>query len=183
LPSLGGSNPDITVLGVGNGAWSINNHGVIAGQSTLLSNTVWHPVLWRRGRIADLGVLPGDLVGAALEINNRNEVVGASISAPGPSSGNPRAFLWRNGVMTDLNSLVPPNSPLHLLTAFAINDSGEIVGFGVNQAGDLHGFLAKPCDENSRRWDSDDTRAAKHIPPVLSEHARSLLMEYWLRRH
>jgi probable HAF family extracellular repeat protein len=48
--------------------------------------------------------------------------------------------------MTDLNDLIPSNSPLHLLTAFGINDVGEIVGFGVTNTGDLHAFLATPCD-------------------------------------
>jgi probable HAF family extracellular repeat protein len=60
-------------------------------------------------------------------------------------NGNPRAFLWKDGRMTDLNELVPANSPLHLLTAFGINDAGEIAGFGVTGSGDLHAFLATPC--------------------------------------
>lgn len=182
LPNLGGLAPDTTVLGVGNVAEAINNHGIIAGQSTLPNNKVWHPVLWENDKISDLGVLPGDLVGAALNINDRGEVVGASISAPGPSSGNPRAFLWRNGVMTDLNTLIPANSPLYLLTAFAINDSGEIVGFGVNEDGDLHAFLAKPCPENSRTCDDASAPVAKRNV-TLSERARTMLLQYWLRRH
>jgi hypothetical protein len=33
-------------------------------------------------------------------------------------------------VMTDLNSLVPPNSPLYLLMAQVINSRGEIAGLG-----------------------------------------------------
>ena len=96
----------------------------------------------------DLGVLPGDLVGAGLNMNNRGEIVGASVSAPGLATGKQRAFLWRNGVMSDLNTLVQKDAPLYLLTAFAINDSGEIAGFGVvttgASAGEIHGFLAPP---------------------------------------
>jgi probable HAF family extracellular repeat protein len=64
----------------------------------------------------DLGVLPGDFVAAGFGMNNAGEVVGSSVSAPGVAAGNPRAFLWRNGVMTDLNMLAP-NSPLYLLIA------------------------------------------------------------------
>ena len=50
----------------------------------------------------------------------------------------------------DLNSLIPgpPFSPLFLLQAFGINDRGEITGEGVTSDGELHGFLAVPCDDN-----------------------------------
>ncbi len=33
--------------------------------------------------------------------------------------------------MTDLNTLVPADSPLYLLFADSVNSSGEIAGFGV----------------------------------------------------
>ena len=47
-------------------------------------------------------------------------------------TGAPRAFLRRNGVMLDLNTLLPANSPIYALVAQLINSSGEIAGFGVN---------------------------------------------------
>jgi hypothetical protein len=50
--------------------------------------------------------------------------------------------------MTDLNSLVPPNSPLYLLHGYGINSAGEIVGFGATSAGEIHGFLAIPTHLN-----------------------------------
>jgi hypothetical protein len=58
--------------------------------------------------------------------------------------GNPRAFLWENGVITDLNTLVPANSPLYLLTGFSSNSRGEIAGFGVTTDGEIHAYLASP---------------------------------------
>lgn len=183
LPNLGGSAPDTTVLGPGNLAFAINNHGIIAGQSALSNNTTFHPVLWQDEIIADLGVLPGDLVGASLDLNNRGDVVGASVSAPGPATGNPRAFLWQNGVMTDLNTLVPADSPLYLLTAFAINDSGDIVGFGATEDGDLHGFLATLCHESSSTC-SGSSNTAERIGRQrvgLSENARNILLRSGLR--
>jgi probable HAF family extracellular repeat protein len=185
LPSLGGSAPDTSVLGAGNFACAINNHGVAAGQATLHDNKTWHPVLWQDGIISDLGVLPGDLVGIAAGINNRGEVVGASVSAPGPASGNPRAFVWRDGVMTDLNTLVPAGS-LYLLTASAVNDSGEIVGFGATEDGDLHAFLATPCHGSSGSCGSSSTTATTQSGArrkvVLSERARQMLFQSGLRR-
>jgi probable HAF family extracellular repeat protein len=76
----------------------------------------------------------------ALGINDRGEVVGASLDA----NFSPRAFLWENGVMTDLNTITPASSGLYLLLAESINSSGEIVGIGATNAGEIHGFLATP---------------------------------------
>ena len=91
----------------------------------------------------DLGTLPGDSASLALGINDKGEVVGASLDA----SFNPRAILWENGPMTDLNTLVAANpSGLYLLIAESINSSGEIAGLAVTRTGELHGFLATPAD-------------------------------------
>jgi hypothetical protein len=50
--------------------------------------------------------------------------------------------------MSDLNALIPANSSMYLITAFSINDEGQIAGFGVvtsgPEAGEVHGFLATP---------------------------------------
>jgi hypothetical protein len=46
--------------------------------------------------------------------------------------------------MSDLNALVPADSPFYMMTACAISDIGEIAGFGVTNSGDLHAFLAYP---------------------------------------
>jgi probable HAF family extracellular repeat protein len=194
LGNLGGtSNP--AVLAVGNTALSINNRGQVSGVSALPEITgtgcpgvpqnplcfPFHPFLWTRDAgMQDLGVLPGDFVGAGLAINNQGEVVGPSFSAPGPTSGSPRAFLWQNGVMSDLNTLVPADSPLYLLLADGINDAGEIAGFGVNTAtGDIHAFLASPCDRNHAvtGWCKDDSAGAERPRPDLSENSRLQLQK------
>jgi len=180
LPSLGGAAPDVKVLGAGNVAFAINGHGIVAGQATLSNNTTFHPVLWQDGVIADLGVLAGDLVGAALAINSIGDVVGASVSAPGPATGNPRAFIWRNGTMTDLNLIAAGATPLYLLTAFGISDNGEIVGFGATPAGELHAFLATPCQSGVGSCSSNITGAAT-VAPRLSERTRKTLLRLGLR--
>jgi hypothetical protein len=46
--------------------------------------------------------------------------------------------------MTDLNTLIPADSPLYLVVAFEINDAGEIAGLGMTGTGQLHAFLATP---------------------------------------
>jgi probable HAF family extracellular repeat protein len=202
LGNLGGtSNP--AVLGAGNVAFVINNRGQVTGVSALPESMStecpgvplnpacfpFHPFLWTRETgMRDLGVLPGDLVGAGLGMNNLGEVVGPSFTAPGAATGNPSAFLWRNGVMTDLNTLVPADSPLYLLIAYGINDAGQIAGFGVNTTtGDVHGFLATPCDANhaDTEWCKDDAERAaaegdvttERPKPALSENARIQLQK------
>src|SRR5262249_22527870 len=85
-------------------------------------------------------VLSGDFNTGAIAINDRGEVVGVS----NDDKGNSRAFIWRNGLMTDLNSLAPSDSPLYLLFAAGINGRGEIVGWGATKSGDVHAFLATP---------------------------------------
>jgi probable HAF family extracellular repeat protein len=145
LGNLGGTaNP--AVLGLGNVAFAINNRGQVTGISALSDSEIGHPFLWTTKKgMQDLGLLSGDVMGAGLDINNEGEVVGASVGGDGnPLTGSPRAFLWQSGVMSDLNALVPADTPLYLLTAFAINDRGEIAGFGVNSTMEVHAFLATP---------------------------------------
>ena len=88
----------------------------------------------------DLGTLPGDVQSVAQSINNEGQVTGVSFDG----HGNPRPFLWQNGVMQDLNELVVGGAPLYLLFGPFINDNGEIAGFGVTEHGDVHAFLASP---------------------------------------
>jgi hypothetical protein len=56
------------------------------------------------------------------------------------------AFYWKNNIITDLNTLIPANSPLHLLAAYSINDAGEITGQGcvMPACTELHAYRATP---------------------------------------
>jgi probable HAF family extracellular repeat protein len=125
----------------GNHACALNNQGQVVGHSELTNDTTFHGFLWTRETgMQDLGTLPGDYASLALGINDRGDVVGASLDA----SFNPRALLWEKGVVTDLNTRIAANpSGLYLLFAASINSSGEIVGSAATRTG-LHGFLATP---------------------------------------
>src|SRR5262249_60900257 len=114
-------------------AWNtpaaINHHGDIAGFSDLPGDQGGglnsHAVLWpRSGGIVDLKTLDGDVLSLAFGINAKVQVVGQSIGAAGS-----RAFLWEDGVLTDLNDVTEAGSPF-LIYANDINDRGEIVGQG-----------------------------------------------------
>lgn len=123
---------------LGGVAWNtptaINNNGVVVGFSDLPGDSPdspnYHAFIWTKSAgIHDLGVLAGDAYSIAWGINEAGVVVGQSINATGAS----RAFVWQNGVMTDLNSLVAPGS-VSLVYANDINDAGVIVG-GAYDAG------------------------------------------------
>jgi hypothetical protein len=49
--------------------------------------------------------------------------------------------------MTDLNTLIPANSPMFLFSGCSINDDGQITGLGVTTAGEFHAYLLTPTHE------------------------------------
>jgi probable HAF family extracellular repeat protein len=93
--------------------------------------------------MSDLGVLTGDLVGVAYSINERGQVVGSSGSSSNPTDFTTHAFLWENGVMTDLQTRIPANSGWKLVVAGGINNRGQIDGYGIHN-GNYRAFLLTP---------------------------------------
>jgi probable HAF family extracellular repeat protein len=139
LGNLGGT----TGQAGGNLAWAINDLGQVVGSSDLAGDTTFHAFLWTSAAgMKDLGTLPGDAASSAAAINERGHVVGISLD----QNFNPHAFLWQDGAMTDLNSLVPAKSPLVLLTACSINSRDEIAGLAMTASGEFHAYLAIPAD-------------------------------------
>jgi probable HAF family extracellular repeat protein len=143
-----GSVHDLGNLGggtMGNVATSINDAGDVVGNSPSIQDGNLRPFLWTKQKgIHDLGTFPGAVVTIAPcchTINSKDEVVGFSIDG----NGNSLAFLWRGGALTDLNTLIPADSPLYLLSGESINNAGQIAGFGLDPAtGNVHAFLASP---------------------------------------
>jgi probable HAF family extracellular repeat protein len=127
--------------GAGNHACAINNQGAAVGHVTSKASTV--AFLWTREKgMKGLGTLTGDLASFALGINDEGQVVGQSIS---PDFSTVRAFLWQNGSMIDINTLVTSNpAKLHLLSGVSINSRKEITGLAVDGAGAFHGYVAIP---------------------------------------
>lgn len=145
LGNLGGG-PNPQVLGVGNVAFAINNRAAVTGVSVLPDGINTHAFLWTSATgMRDLGTLPGDNISAGLGMNNLGDVAGASIAGPDPLSGVPKAVVWHHGVITDLNTVVPADTSLLLLTAFMINEVGQVAGFGLDlNTFEVHGFIATP---------------------------------------
>jgi probable HAF family extracellular repeat protein len=125
-------------------ASAINNKGQVVGN---LSFSAFPPIYdtsaflySKRTGMTNLGrLLPTDIFSVAADINNKGQVVGYS----GTFSGF-RAFVSSDdGMLQDLNNLIPLGSGFTLDSAYAINDKGEIVGIGFIN-GQQHGFLLEP---------------------------------------
>jgi probable HAF family extracellular repeat protein len=115
--------------------FQINEHGVGAGSSEngTLDPLTGYPaqiaVLFKDGRVVNLGTLPGGHESVAIAINDRGQVAGFS------SNGVPdrvsifkwgtqtRSFIWQDGVMRDLGTLGGPDAVLNELNA-----RGQIAG-------------------------------------------------------
>ena len=129
-------------------AYAINDSGQVVGSmygigSFLYNNGTAFLYSSTTGMMSLGRLHPTDTYSTALGINNRGQVVGWSGTNPDfySTSGNGvRAFLYSDGVMQDLNSLIAPGSGFVLTQARAINDEGEIAGAGsIN--GELHAVL------------------------------------------
>ena len=114
------------------------------GTAYTTSNAATHAYLWQSGSgMQDIGTLGGNSF--AYGINNMAQVVGFSVVG-----GNDHAFLWKSGAgMQDLNNLVASSAGWMLGYAQAINDNGQIAGYGINPSGQTHAFLLTPIPEPS----------------------------------
>ena len=90
----------------------------------------------------------------------------------------PRAVIWEDGAIADLNTRVSGSSDLYLLFADAVNNRGEIVGFAANAKGELRGFLAIPAE-----GDEQGDRGAEVFRPALTPAAHQLLRQVLAQRH
>jgi probable HAF family extracellular repeat protein len=142
LGTLGGTMGGEFLLGF-ESALLVNNRGQVMGTSSLAGDRVIHPFLWTHGVMRDLGTLGGDN-GAAVWLTDNGEVVGDADlpnSPPGCQSTScvHHAFLWKDGVITDLGTLGSDQCSRALM----MNSRGQIVGTTIAVCGfeSTHPFL------------------------------------------
>jgi len=125
------------------GSLLINNAGQVIGTSNLPGDQIFHPFLWEHGTMRDLGTLGGDN-GAAIWLTETGEVVGDA-DLPNSPPGCiglaciHHAFLWKDGLMTDLGTLGTDSCSRALM----MNSIGQVVGAAIAVCGgpSTHAFL------------------------------------------
>src|SRR5262245_4022341 len=112
-----------------------------------------HGFEWQRGHLRDLGSLPGNNSSAVFEVNGHGH--GAGISETGaldPFNGYPaaHAVLFEDETVIDLGRLPGGTESL----ALAINDHGQVAGFGNNGVPDRASILPFTTQTRSFIWRS-----------------------------
>jgi probable HAF family extracellular repeat protein len=156
------SNGQFTTLPIPSGssgisANAINNAGQIAGAISFTSGAPSHAAVFSNGAWIDLGVFPGAPGSTATGINSSGQVVGwARFPNTGtyhrPIPGKLVIFIYRNGALVDLNTLIPANSGLTIggnppaseAGTVRINDTGQILCTAKTAAGVYHAVLLTP---------------------------------------
>jgi probable HAF family extracellular repeat protein len=156
----------------GNIAFVISNRGQIAGKVRSADGSTYVAPLWQPdGTLKILGFVPGDHAAFATGINDRGQVVGNSVDS---SNNWSHGFIWQNDVMTDLNTLIPAESNLSVISASNINDRGQISGMATVVAGphtgDIHAFLATPDEEHEGRSIADVLTTQPKLPAHACNH-------------
>ena len=113
-------------------AAAINDKGQIVGMSETAAfpnDQNFHAFLYSNGVMQDLGTLPGDVNSQATGIDDRGDVAGVSIA---PDTGNESPFLFSNGRMIAISSLIDPALNWQLVNNAGplINAKGEIAVAG-----------------------------------------------------
>lgn len=96
----------------------------------------------------ELGSLFGFPWTHAFGLNDKGDVVGDSYFVGDHGFIYPRAFIWRSGVMTNINDIpIDGGGPWdHFDTANAISNSGVIIGTGT-MGGVVHSFMLVPIPQ------------------------------------
>ncbi len=127
-----------TLGGVFSSAKDINNTDQVIGSLTRfgLGGIGLHTMLWGDDTVTELENLSSF---SANSINDSTLVVGASRF----NNSTSYAFIWEDGELFDLNTLIPADSGWELVSASKINNKNQIVGTGkIN--GESRGFLLTP---------------------------------------
>ena len=126
------------------GAAAINNRGQIVGSSGHTDPQTYEitsrSFLYQNGAMTALPVPSWESY--AGDINDSGVVVGTMRAGGGFS--NWHAYIYADGVVRNLNSLIPAGSGLHLIYAMSINEAGQIVGVAYDSRASYHAYLLTP---------------------------------------
>jgi probable HAF family extracellular repeat protein len=149
----------------GGSATNANDEGHVIGNSALPGHQAYHAVLWRNGEFTDLGTVDGDACSLPYRINSHDQIVGQSVACDFSVQ---HAFLWENNEI-DLDTLIPGDSGIQLVSADWINEEGVIAAQAIQTAdGAYRAVLLIPNGESA----IDPAASAAAIRgPVAGQHS------------
>ncbi len=132
--------PDATMLKLtgdysSGSAWALNDVGHIVGWASSNIETWGRAFLHDGSAMTNLGTIPGKSYTIATAVSNLDEVVGQAfgewvwLPCCGSvwSNNIKRAFVYKDGAMVDLNTLIPSDAGGTVTVPTGINDSGKIL--------------------------------------------------------
>lgn len=126
------------------GASGINSLGVIVGYSGRTDpetyEQFYRPFIYDSGSMTAISAPSSEAYAA--DINDAGDVVGTMRAGNAVTPWH--AWIYKDGVVTNLNSVKPTGTGLHLAQAHAINNAGQITGIAMDAQGRYHGFLLTP---------------------------------------
>lgn len=132
-----------TLGGPSSSAAAINDAGQVAGFS-FIDDDIQHAFLYTDGVLQDIGSL-GGLFTEARALNASGHVVGFSTYADDvPGLDFSSAFVYRDGLMLDLNLVTERPGLWTVLDAVGINDAGQIAAFACTDFGDCRAVRLDP---------------------------------------
>jgi len=145
----------------GPGVPILNNAGTVAGWAdtttpdpTCFGNDglclLTHAFRWDNGILTDLGALPGVNSSAAVAINARGWILGASENGlTDPATGGPEvhAVLWKGDQITDLGTL-----GANFVLPQTLNNVGQAVGGTPNTIPDPFSLIGAPTQTRAFLW-------------------------------
>jgi probable HAF family extracellular repeat protein len=114
-----------TLGGANSYGMAISQNGKVAGAAENASGWL-NAFLWTVSGLTNLGTLGGSN-SAAYGVNSAGAVVGYSFVTGDLATD---GFLYQNGTMYDLNSLLAPDTGWSITQATAIDDAGDILAIG-----------------------------------------------------
>jgi probable HAF family extracellular repeat protein len=150
-------------------ATAINECGEIVGYGIAElpdRSTITRAIVWTGGSMQVLEPLPGFKRSAANDINDGGVVVGQCWDTAASMNAS-TAFVWRDGVMRDLNELLLPGSGLDMRVARAIDSEGRITGYAADSRNDVVAVRLTPVKPALGDLDCDGSVNASDLAILL----------------
>jgi probable HAF family extracellular repeat protein len=158
--------------GVSSEAKAISHNGYVCGVYAYPNPnggvSIRRAFRWSEGVMTELGILSGYLRSVALDVNNEGIVVGyCSNNLPS------HAFIWKYGVMHDLNDFIAPELDLELTQGVAINNNGQILCAAFNETNSFVAVLLTPIPSSIGDFNCDATVNVDDLLGVINNWAKT----------